>query len=53
MHPRSREDDFLNNLRSVPVVVQQIKVDRVGFEPTTSATVSIFHLTALFRIEMD
>jgi hypothetical protein len=38
MHPRSREDDFLNNLRPVPVVVQQEKVDRVGlFEPTTSA----------------
>jgi hypothetical protein len=38
MHPRSREDNFLNNLRPVPVVVvQQEIVDRVGFEPTTSA----------------
>ena len=25
MHPRSREDDFLNNVRPVPVVVQQEK----------------------------
>ncbi len=38
MHPRAKEDDFLNNLRPVPVaVVQQIKMDKVmGFELTTS-----------------
>jgi hypothetical protein len=51
MHPRSREDDFLNNLRPVPVVVQQEKVDRVGlFEPTTSAMyiLLINHLVIIF-----
>ena len=36
-HPGSWGENFLNNLRPIPVFVQQEKVDRVGFEPTTSA----------------
>jgi hypothetical protein len=47
MHPRAKEDDFLNNLRSVPVVVQQEKVEWVGFEPTTSAFFKGRHLWEL------
>jgi hypothetical protein len=37
MHPRSWGENFLNNVRPVLIVVQQKEMDRVGFEPTTSA----------------
>ena len=37
IHPRSQGENFLNNLRPVPVVLKQQNVDRVGVEPTTSA----------------
>ena len=37
-------DDILKQAQSNTVVVQQEKVDRVGFEPTTSASLNCIHL---------
>ena len=35
--PKVMGENFLNNLRPVPIVPSQGKMDQVGFEPTTSA----------------
>jgi hypothetical protein len=45
-------DNCQNQSQSNTVVVQQEKVDRVGFEPTTSAMLAIFYLRAAMEREL-
>jgi len=44
MHLRSWGENFLNNLLPVPEFPEQEEMDRVGFEPTTSAMLKSYQI---------